>query len=115
MGLNVGDLDTPVTIQALTESVGASRFPVESWTTLSANVFMYREDQRGAERFASGQLSAPVTTRWEMRYRADMDPQMVDVAKKRRLLYLNRIYDITNAEVIGRMDGVGLVTIARIG
>lgn len=112
MGLNPGELTVPVTIQQLTESKGSSGFPVETWTTLIDLAWMSREQQRGSERFAGAQLSAPLTTRWEMRYHEDMDPDRVDVVKKRRLVYQNRIFDIVAAEHLGQQDGIGLTTLA---
>lgn len=112
MGLNVGKMDKPVTIQQLTESEGSSGFPVETWTTLYDLAWMSREEQRGSERFAGAQLSAPLTTRWEMRYVADMDPDLIDVVKRRRLVYRSRVFDIVNAAQIGRQEGIGLTTLA---
>lgn len=113
--LNVGGLTKPVTIQQLAESVGPSQFPVETWTTLYATAWMGREDVRGAERMADGQLSAQAMTRWTMRYVADMDPDLVNVSKVRRLLYGGRVYDIVRGEHIGRKDGIALTTIAKAG
>jgi len=112
---DAGERDRAVTIQQLTESSGTSGFPVESWTTLATPVWMRRDDLRGNERFDAGQLSSPFDTRWEMPYREDMDPELVDVAKTRRLLYKNRAYDIVNGSQIGRRDGIELMTLARVG
>lgn len=110
-GLSAGDLDREVVIQQLTESSGSSGFPVESWSTLDT-VWMERMAITGSERFRAAQLSAPIEARWQLHYRADMDPDLVDVPKFRRLLYLGRAYDITSAEEIGRQEGIELHTLA---
>lgn len=112
MGLNKGRLIYDVTIQELTESTGDEGFPVDTWAPLASRIWMSREAQTGMERFAAAQLSASTTTRWQMPYRADMDPDLVDVQKKRRLLYQNRAYGIVSASPIGRNDGIELVTLA---
>lgn len=107
-----GERDRAVTIQHLTESAGSSGFPVETWTTLKTPVWMRRLDASPRERFQAGQLSAPLDTQWEMGYRADMDPELVDVQKKRRLIYQGRVHDITGASQIGRREGIELLTLA---
>lgn len=109
--MEVGERDKHVTIQQLAESAGTSGFPVDTWTTL-AIVWMRKLDASGSERFRASQLSAAVDTQWEMGYRADMDPDLLDVPKLRRLVYQNRIYDITFASQIGRKEGVELLTLA---
>lgn len=111
-GLDVGTMDREVTIQALTDGVGSSGFPVETWVDL-CTVWMARLEVRGSERFRAAQLSAPIETRWHMHYLSDMDPNAIDVPKKRRLVYLGRPFDITSASEIGRQVGIELLTLAR--
>lgn len=110
-GLRAGDLDREVTIQQLTDSSGSSRFPVETWTRLD-DVFMARRDTRGYEMLRAGTLSGANQTVWTLQYREDMDPELLDVVKTRRLVANGRGYDITAASVLGRGDGIELVTIA---
>ena len=110
-GLDAGLLDREVTIQQLTDSVGASGFPVETWSWLD-DVWMARRDPRGYELLRAGTLSGAMQTVWTLQYREDMDPELVDVAKKRRLVANGRSYDITSGSVLGRGDGIELVTIA---
>ncbi len=110
-GLSAGRLDRDVVIQQRTDAASGSGFPVDTWTTLDT-VAMEKMAVRGAERFRAAQLSAPIETRWQLHYRADMDPDAVDVAKERRLLYQGRVYDITSATEIGRQDGIELMTLA---
>lgn len=110
-GLDAGAMDREVVIQQLTEPESASGFPVETWTTLDT-VWMEKLAVTGSERFRAAQLSAPIDVRWRCYYREDLDPDSVDVAKTRRLLYQGRVYDITAAIEIGRQDGIELTTVA---
>lgn len=109
-GVSAGSLDREVTLQQLTESKGTSGFPVESWTTLEVEQAS-RRDLSGEERFRSGQLSAKTHTIWNIHYREDMDPEVVDVPKKRRLSYGGRSYDIIAARQIGRNEQIELTTL----
>lgn len=109
-----GQRDKLVTIQQLTESRGASGFPVESWSTL-ASVFMAREDRDGRERFTADQRAADADTRWSMLFREDMDPEFLDVTKTRRLLYRGRTYNITSARPVGWRESIDLLTQASVG
>src|SRR5689334_13294985 len=85
-----------VTIQQLTESKGASGYPVESWTTL-VTVMASKDDEAGQERFGASQITSPFDTTWQIPYIAGIDPELLNVPKKRRLVYQNRIYDIVSA------------------
>lgn len=111
-----GTRDRHVTIQqAPTEtSAGSGGFPVEVWTTL-ASVWMGKMEPSGAEQFRADQLSASLTSWWQMEYRADMDPDLVDVAKTRRLVFHGRTYDIVTGYQIGRKHGIALQTLAKVG
>lgn len=111
MALNAGSLNLEVTVQQITDGVDTSGAPIETWTFL-CKPFMAREAERGYERFGADQLSAASVLKWTMRYRADMDPDLVDVPKKRRLVYLDRAYDITAAETMDRKKGIVLRTLA---
>lgn len=107
-----GKRDRLVTIQEMTSSIDAdSGEPVEAWDTL-ATVFMEKVEMRGNERFQSQQMTAPYDTRWRLPYRTDMDPETLDVPKDRRLVYKNRVYDIISAQMIGRRDGIELMTLS---
>jgi SPP1 family predicted phage head-tail adaptor len=107
-----GARDKLVTIQQLTEGDGPSGFPVETWTTL-CELWARREDRTGHERYGTGQLSAVADVTWEIPYRADIDPELVDVPKKRRVLHGVRTYDITSAVPVGRRRTIALTTIAK--
>lgn len=106
-----GKRDRFVTVQALTESIGASRRPVESWDTL-VQVWAAKMDIGGRERFVADQVSAPYDTKWALPYSADWDPDRVDVRKLRRLVVDGRVHDIVAAQEIGRKQGVEVMTLA---
>jgi SPP1 family predicted phage head-tail adaptor len=113
--MEAGERDRRITIQKYTEvTVGDSGFPAEPWTTL-ATVFARKEDISGRERYIEGQLSAPAMTRWEVHYRADIDPDLVDVPKVRRVLYHGRIHDIVSASTIDRKEGIEFITLVKEG
>lgn len=109
-----GARDRYVAIQQVTRSDGASGMPVETWTTLVSE-WMAKEDASGVERVLGGQVSARVDTTWEMPYRADMDPDLVDVAKDRRLVYQGRTYNILGGQQVGLKAGIALTTLAKTG
>jgi SPP1 family predicted phage head-tail adaptor len=109
-----GQRTRAVTIQQLTESTGESGFPIETWTTLAVE-YMARLDLRANEQFAVNQTSAFAETQWHMPYREDMDPDLVDVAKTRRLVYEGRTYDILTASALDWRKGIELTTLAKQG
>jgi SPP1 family predicted phage head-tail adaptor len=109
-----GERDRSVTIQTRTAGQDGAGFPVETWATL-ATCAMRIAPLSGRERFQQAQTSAAADTEWEMGYRADMDPELVDVTRERRLLYQGRDYDIMRADLIGRRAGVLLTTLAKVG
>lgn len=106
-----GDRDRAVMIQHAEESTGTSGFPREGWTVLANPVWMSKADVRGDERWKQAQVAAKIDSVWEMSYRADMDPELMDVPKLRRLVYRNRVYQIVAATMIGRREGIELATI----
>lgn len=123
----LGRRDKWITLQQLQapDAPGESGMAVEEFEPLVTNpsnptgnqdVPAAKEDLSGREEFASGAgLSTPYDTRFEIAYRADMDPELIDVTKKRRILYLGRTYDIVQATQIGRRLGIELLTLSRGG
>jgi hypothetical protein len=112
----IGRRDRWVTIEGLpdeTDTQGRSGFPSEAWSPLVEHVTAMKQDVGGRERFVDNQLSTAYDTRWEIAYRPDMDPELVDVTKRRRLVYLGRTYDIVAAIMIGRREGIELLTLSR--
>jgi hypothetical protein len=78
-------------------------------------MWAYKEEVSGQERFAAAQLSAPYSTKWEVDYRPEIDPDLIEVPKAFVLTAEGRRFDIVAAEVIGRKAGVILSTLARMG
>lgn len=107
-----GERDRRVTIEQRAATTAGSRYPKETWTTLTT-AYMRMLDLRASERFKVSQNAPSSETQWEMGYREDMDPEQVDVPTTRRLVYQGRTYDITAASMIGRRDGIELLTIAK--
>ena len=109
---SAGQRDSYVTIQYLVSAVpGSTRFPVETWESLALE-WMARTETRANERFAASTETASTETVWEMAYREDMDPDLVNVPAHRRLVYQGRVYDITAGSQIGRQQGIELLTVA---
>jgi SPP1 family predicted phage head-tail adaptor len=109
-----GIFDRLVTIQQVTDGQDAEGAPSETWTTL-ATVPAAKRDITGWERLRAEQTSARYDTRWEIGYQLAMDPELVDVAKARRLVVNGRTHDIVAASEIGRREGIELLTIAKVG
>lgn len=105
-----GERDKAVTIQRSVDATPASHVPKETWATLATMVWMRKMDAKSSERFLAGQVAAGFDTQWEMPYRTDMDPELVDVPKTRRLVYQGRVYLIVGADIIGRREGIEILT-----
>lgn len=110
-----GQRDRRITIQqrTTTDQADESGTPndVGTWTTLST-AYAEKIPIGGRERFDAEQRSAPYDTRWRIGYRADMDPELHDIPKVRRFVYQARIYEIVDAQLIDRRDGVDVMTLA---
>ena len=121
--LQAGKRDRLITIEELVQpsdednpdEVDSEGAPIETWQVLVDRMPAARLEATGAERFRTAQTSAPLETRWEINYRIDMDPDLVDVAKARRVVLDGRVHDITSAEEIGRKRGIELRTLAKAG
>lgn len=108
-----GKRDKWVTIQQMPaeDAAEGSGVPSEVWTDL-VSLWMSKHDQRADERFVAHQESAYYETQWGMPYRPDMDPDLLNVPKLRRLLCEGRVHNIRAASQIGRRDGIELITLA---
>lgn len=112
--MEAGERDRLIQLVPQVESIGPSRFPVMTDGT-AISIYASRSDVSGRERLVADQLTAPYTARWEVNYRADIDPELVNVPKTFVLVYQGRRHDITAASMIGRREGVELLTLARGG
>lgn len=109
---SIGSMDRLVTIQQLTETRDSvSKAPVLTWSTLGT-AFMAARPAGGRERFTAEQLSAPQAWVWRTHYREDLDPEIVDVPKARRLAFRGRTHEIVQATHIGMREALEIVTLA---
>ncbi len=111
--IDAGEKNRQIVIQRRTTAAGTSRYPVESWTTL-ATVWAAKYDIGGREQTlgGGGTLSARADARFEITYRADMDPDVIAVPADRRIVLNGRAWDITAANLIGQRDGIELLVVA---
>ena len=112
MVMEPGQRDRAVLIQQADTSTATSGFTKEAWFTLVPVAWMCKKDVRAEERWKTAQIAAKFDSVWEMGYRADMDPELVDVPKLRQLVYQGRTYQIVSAKQIGRREGIELATVA---
>lgn len=115
-----GARDKPVRVEYrdVEDAVDPSGYPSEEaqpWFTLQEVEWMNKRAVSGTERATTLGTSTPVDTRWTMNYRADMDPDLIDVAKLRRLVFENRRYDITFGETLEGKRGIVLDTVSPSG
>ncbi len=105
--MQAGKLDRRVTIERATMADdGFGQTP--TWAEL-ATVWASRRDVSDAERFASGEVSAQITTRFRIRWSsvvAGIDP-------RDRLICEGRTYDIAAVKEIGRREGLEITAAAR--
>lgn len=114
--LSAGQRDRLITIEQCVDTAGPTQFPLETWTTLIAGVHAAYDDESGSETLVSAHhVSATDQVRWTIPYRADCDPEVIDVAKRRRVVANGRVYDILAANPIGRRQGLELRTRAKVG
>ena len=78
MAVRAGQLRHRVTLQEETEAQDSYGEPVGTWGNLSTNpaIWARKEDLSGAELAQAQQLNAVVTTRFTVRYRADITASM---------------------------------------
>lgn len=117
MSASSGQRDCQVTIEGCVDAQGArSGYPTETWRPIYPDVWMSKKAElrsdRSAERIEADQVTARLYTTWLMPYRADMDPDRVDVPKLRRLVYLGRTYDIIHGNNEKRGVEIRLTTLA---
>lgn len=112
---SAGQRDRLIAIEQCSDAVGPSSFPVETWTPLAPQVWAAYDDDGGHEGFTAQQVSGVADGRWTMPYRADCDPEQVDVVKVRRLVVNGRVHDIVSAAQIGYRRAIELRTRAKVG
>lgn len=103
-----GKRDKLVTIQQRAEDIDEAGFPHPTWSSLGT-AFMERRDLAGRERFAADQIAAVGDRTWAMPYQANMDPDVYDIPKVRRLVYQGFAYDIVHATYEDGVAAKGIV------
>lgn len=106
--------DRQITIEACADTLGSTRFPIEDWTPL-VTLWASRANGGGDEGFAAHQLSGRGDDTWTIPYRADCDPELLDVVKLRRVVAHGRIHDIVGANQIDARRALELHTRAKVG
>lgn len=114
--LEPGLRDRRITIQqrSATDAKGPSGRPIETWTDL-VTLYAHKRAMSGSETYRASQWSAKANGVFEINYRADMDPDLVDVAKLRKVVYESREHDVVFVEEVGRRDGLHIYTLAKVG
>lgn len=110
-----GQRDKLVQIESGTAQTSATGFPlVSGWASLGRPVYMSRRDISADERFVASQDTAWGRVGWQMPYQANMDPELVDVTRLRRLNFKGRIFNIEAAFLMERRIGIELITLAKV-
>lgn len=111
--LEPGHRDRWITIEQRppVDETDPSGGPVEAWTPL-VSMFASKADVEGRERWQAQQMASAVDTEWAINYRADMDPELLDIPTLRRIRYQGRTHDVIHAVHLGRKDGIALLTLA---
>jgi len=93
------------------DDVEASGLPKDDWSDYRS-VYMSRGVMAFDERFVADQISATEQMVWQCEYLADLDPDVVDVPKRVRLIYGGRPFNVLGASVIGRGRAIEFITSA---
>lgn len=114
-GADAGARAWIVTIQAGADGTDESGFPIFVWSDL-AQVPAKRTQGSASEVYAATGEAARIVVDWAINYRADCDPDLVDVSKERRVLYRGRVHDVIAGNVTGPgRAGIVLSTVAVPG
>ena len=113
--LDPGVRDRYVTIEqrSSADAVESTGFPIETWTTL-CGMWAMRRQPNASETFKANQESASAIVIFEVNYRTDLDPELLDVPKLRRVVYKTIVHDVIAADVTGRRDGIQLTTLSGL-
>ena len=112
--MSIGDRDVLITIEGATEAIAPTGFVVETFAPLPPPIWARREAAApSGEPFTGDQIVGRESTIWTVPYRADLDPDGVDVPKLRRVTYAGAVYDIVSASLLSRRGLIRLAT--RVG
>jgi SPP1 family predicted phage head-tail adaptor len=99
--MNVGKMDSRITIQTLVESADAIGYLAQSWTDL-ATVWADVTPVSGTEVVRSERKVASRSARFYIRYRSDITP-------KHRISYDGEFYEIRYLREVGRSEGLEIL------
>jgi hypothetical protein len=108
-----GTRDKQVTLQKIAAGSDGG-FPTDT-PGVEYRFFASKKDLSGQERTTGAQVSARMETEWIVPYRAEVDPELVDVCQLFRLVYLGRTHDIVIASLTSRKGDIKLTTTVRVG
>lgn len=116
MGIDAGQRDRKITIEQrpAADTLDTEGAPIDGpWTTLVDCMPAAKHDMHGEERMrGDDRIASKFDTRWVINYRLDMDPELLDVPKLRRVKVGDRYHQIVAAAEIGRRQGIEIMTVA---
>jgi SPP1 family predicted phage head-tail adaptor len=110
---SAGRRNRQITIEQRAQTKAPSGMPIEEWAPLAVGIWASREDVTAGEQYGMGQESAFLETHWNIPYRADCDPELVDVPASRRVTDRGRVYDIRGAALVNHRESITLLTQAK--
>ena len=108
--MRAGELDRRITIERYVETRGDFNEPVLTWEPL-ATVWASKTDASAGERYRAQAVGAEITSHFRIRYSS----QVADVNPKDRLIYEDRVYNITAVREAkdGRRVALAIDAVAR--
>lgn len=104
--MRAGDLDTRVRIETPTVTRDDSGGPVHTWT-LFAEVYAMATPLRGRELVAAAQVMPDAEVKFTIRYRSG-------ITEQHRIVFDEKNYGIGHIAMIGRQQGLELLTKVRL-
>lgn len=104
-----GRLDRRITIQHKTVAQNELGEEVETWAD-HATVWASKFDVSDGEKVAAAEVSATITTRFQIRYSSDVAE--INPGDD-RVVFDGRTYDIWGVKEIGRREGIEITAAAR--
>lgn len=106
--MKAGELDREVTLRRATVTKDEYNADVETWADL-VTVWGSKKDISDGERIAAAATGASITTRFRIRYSADV----AGVTPEDQLVCEGRTYNITGVKEVGRREGLEITATAR--
>ena len=107
--MKAGLLDRRLTLQRAAVLVNDYGEEIPTWLDV-ATVWASKEDVRDAERVAAAQVGATISTRFQIRWTADL----ALIGPADQAVCEGRVYGITAVKEIGRREGLELSCVAAV-